>query len=115
MHQSPFPCGLDRLMSVNTPVGEAASMAIFGTIAGFAMGALLAQEQQAQAQQPPSQSRNPYRNNREIATVADLECWVLENEARLPNARIVLRHLADMPEQARLDQQTVRNLLTASR
>ncbi|MDS3861042.1 hypothetical protein RIF25_09495 [Thermosynechococcaceae cyanobacterium BACA0444] len=116
MNQSPFPGGLMPSMPGNSSDGAAAIGALC-TVLGVGFGWMIAQEQMAQARPPesPGQARNPYRNNREIATVADLEQWVLENQARLPNAPVVLRHLAQLPEQACLDQQTVRNLLTASR
>ncbi len=118
MTQSPFPGGLMPSMGGANASDGTAAMGAVCTLLGMGFGYILAQEALAQKQateQPPSQPRNPYRNNREIATVADLEQWVLESQARLPNAPVVLRHLAQLPEQARLDQQTVRNLLTASR
>lgn len=106
-----------RALGLNAPRSEAADVAfatLTATLVGIGIGHLLAEGQRAS--QAPYEG-NPYRSTskREIVTVEDLERWVWEHRSQLPEADRILRDLAQLPADAKVTQQLIRDVLPPAR
>lgn len=113
MQPSPFG-GLEQLIAPAITSSDATvCQTLVSTLLGVGIGYCIAQEQQSN--HPPAPRANPYRNQTDLVTVLDLERWVMENKHLLADGDRVLRDLAQLPQQQRVTQQLVRDVLPPAR